>query len=173
MSACSNGTDKSPSAAEGKQTADEMRHPVAKVYWQLYNSIGSAASRGGGSGFFSDCEKVKEDSVMYRVTTLLGPSEKKESLENLTTAVAKQLKNSGWNLSPSSGVHRSATKNDISVEVNPSPITGTSVELQVRSKCVNVGKAADPLTAEYASASDKYSSSQASASPVPTTFAER
>ena len=172
IGACSNGASKSHSEAEGKQVADKTRRSVAGVYWQLYNSVGSAAARGGGSGVFADCEKVKKDSVTYSVTTLLDSSDKKDSLESLTAAVAVQLKNAGWSLSPSSGVHRSATRNGTSVELKPSPISGTSVELQVRSKCVNVGKAADVLTGDYASASDRYKSSQASASPVPTTFAK-
>jgi hypothetical protein len=172
VGACSNGTSKSLSEAEGKQVADETRRSVAEVYWKLYNSIGRTASRGGGSGFFSDCEKVKKDSVTYSVTTLLGSNGKKESLESLTQAVAVQLKSAGWKLSPSSGVRRSVTKNGSSVELKPSPVSGTSVEMQVRSNCVNVGNAADVLTGDYANASDNYSSSQASASPIPTTFAK-
>ena len=170
LSACSNGGSERQSEAEGKRTAEKARRPAAELYWQLYNSIGSAASRSGGSGYFADCEEVKEDSVTYRVTTLLDPKSKSESLETLTTAVANRLKSAGWILSPASGLHRSATKNGISVELKPSPVSGTSVQLQVRSECVNVGKAADVLTADYANASDNYNSSQASASPVPTNF---
>lgn len=172
ISACSNGKSESLSEAEGRQAADKARRPVAEVYWQLYNSIGGSASRGGGSGFFADCEKVRKDSVTYRVTTLLSSNSKKEPLESLTATVAKQLKSAGWSLSPSSGVHRSAAKNGTTVELNPSPVSGTSLQLQVRSKCVNVGKEADVLTSDYANASDSYSNSQASASPVPTAFAK-
>ncbi|MFJ9540554.1 hypothetical protein ACIRPX_25220 [Streptomyces sp. NPDC101225] len=160
------------SEAKGKRVADEVRRPVAGTYWQLYNAIGKAASKGGGSGFFIDCEKAKKDSVTYRVTTLLDSGDKKEPLESLTALVAGQLKTAGWSLSPASGVHRSATKNGTTVELKPSPVSGTSVQLEVRSKCVDVGAAADLLTAEYAKASDNYSSSQASASPIPTTFVE-
>jgi hypothetical protein len=171
VSSCSGG-DSRLSVEDGKRLADKTRRPIAETYWQVHGAIGSSISQGVGDGRFTDCDEVKTDSMVYKAESLLT-SEKggKESSEHLADVAVKKLASIGWNLEPSSGVRRSATRNGVKVALRPTQINDWSIILQVQSKCVNLGAAADVLEEAYrTSTPDRYQNSHAASSPVPTGF---
>lgn len=170
VSSCSSGSS-APSVEEGKHLADKTRRPVAKTYWRLYNAIGTSVSQGGGDGRFTDCEKAKADSMVYVTSNLLtSAKDGKESAENLAALASEKLAKIGWNLRPSRGVHRSATKDGVQVELRPSEINDWSIFLEAKSECVNLGAAADVLEDAYAKGPDAYPRSRAASARVPVGF---
>ena len=160
------------SSAQGKERANGVRKTTAEVYWKLYNSISAPASGNGGTGHFTPCGKNGSTSTRYVVRAILGATpDKGVTSESLMQAVADQLNGLGWHLSPADGIHRSAKKGGITVELEP-PSFGTSpmTVLQFESGCVDVGSALDAVVDGYYQNSDKYDDADASKSPVPTTF---
>jgi hypothetical protein len=161
------------SSAQGKERANAARKTTAGSYWKLYNSIGAPVSRNGGTGRFTQCGKNGSTSASYVVRAFLGAASDKEvTPESLTQEAANQLAGVGWHLSPASGLKRSAKKGGITVELEPPEFTGSDplAALQVQGECIDLGSAADSILDDYYSQSDKYSSDDASKSPVPTTF---
>lgn len=109
--------------------------------------------------------------MVYTTSNLLTSRKKeKESGERLAETAAGKLASIGWSLEPSHGVHRSATKNGVTVELRPTEINDWSIILQAQSGCVNLGAAADVLKDAYSSQSDLYHDSRAATSRVPTKF---
>jgi hypothetical protein len=173
VSSCSNG-DSRLNVDDGNRLADKTRRPIAETYWQLYDAIGNSVSQGGGNGVFTHCEDAAADSLIYRVDNLLTARKGgKESTERLAAIAAKRLANIGWKLKPSYGVRRSAIRNGVKVEVRPTGINDWSIVLQAQSDCVDFGAAADVIEdAYYTTVPDRYPSSRAMSSPVPTGFPE-
>lgn len=159
------------SAAQGKEHATEARKTTAEVYWKLYHALSAPAFTSGASGTLTRCSDKGSKYARYVVRTIVGGEGKGVTSASLTQTVAGQLSSVGWRLSPASGPERSATKGGISVVMQP-PSFGAEpgTALEVRGACVDLGSAADALFDDYATQSDLYSSSDASKSPIPTTF---
>jgi hypothetical protein len=150
LSACAGGNDR-PSEADGRKVADDTKRPVAAAYWRLNHSIGDAAFTASADGQFERCDRGEQDLVRYTVGTILSSRDstgKKETEEKFFASVTARFAGVGWHLSQ--GLHRYATKQAVTAELSPSPISGIEAraEFQVYGKCVDAGAATDKLLFE-------------------------
>lgn len=158
---------------DGKKIANDARRPVAETYWHLYRSIGDAAFTTSADGWFTRCARSEQNLVRYTVVTVLDSRDrtgKRETEEELYAAVAARFASVGWHLSQ--GLHRSATKKNVTAELSPPPFSGNvaTVQFQVSGKCMDVGAATDTLVNGSGSETDIYRNSKKGVGSVPTTF---
>jgi hypothetical protein len=170
VSACSSGNG-GLSETDGKKIANNTRRSVAETYWRLYRSIGDAALTGSADGWFERCDRNEQKLVRYTVVTVLDSRDrtgKRETEEELYSAVASRFASVGWHMSQ--GLHRSAMKKGITAELSPPPFSGNAatVLFQVRGKCVDIGAATDTLLNDHGQRTDIYGNSKKGEGAIPT-----
>jgi hypothetical protein len=173
-SACGSGT----SAASGRSAAGHARRDVATAYWTVYSSLDRAAFRTTGYGRFVPCSGSGSNSLRYGIETALSATSDRPSLAQFTGTVSSSLSSAGWHLrgAGQNGAGQniySGSEHGIDVTLRTfADNLGPGGALTVEGPCVNAGGAASAILSAYGgSASDQYPSAEASASPIPTSFA--
>jgi hypothetical protein len=169
---CSNGD---MSVTDGRKAANQARQPVGKTYWKLRSSLVDQVYTTYGTGSFADCaDRNIKNSLRYFINEPFTAKSEQQTEEQLVAMVKSRLSGVGWNLKPVAKNVQSAEKGGIKVQLQSFEKTsGDSAlgRLYVWGKCTNVGQAKDDVLDDYSGSSpDKYDSSPASPTPIPTTF---
>jgi hypothetical protein len=169
---CSDG---GMSVTEGRKAAKQARQPVGKTYWKLRSSLVGRVHTTYGTGSFADCaDRNIKNSLRYFIDEPFTAKSEQQTEEQLVAMVKSRLSDVGWKLKPAAKNVQSAEKDGIKVQLQS--FDKTSGEralgrLYVWGECTNVGQAKGDIVDDYSGSSpDKYESSSASPTPIPTTF---
>lgn len=167
------------STAQGDSVASNSRHAVAKVYWQVYNSLDNTVIRTDGFGRFVSCSGsgTASDSLRYGISGAMSALNAKQELTRFTGLVLSKFATAGWTLH-SSGQNSSgqnvytASKNGVDSTLRTFKTNlGPGASLTVEGGCVNAGSAGSAILSAYGgSGADRYRASETSASPIPTSL---
>ena len=176
-----------PTLAQGMQAASRARTPVAREYWNVFNSILGVIRPFSGAeadGSFHTCSPPsgqpagKADQVSYEIANTVEARDKKlqSSPGRFESVIEQTLNSRGWGsfvtlsaVGPGSqgGEYRRGRNGPYSVYIEQH--TGTLanlLELTVRGPCVTTGTAL--VSMGPPEPSDHYPDNQAAARPMPT-----